>query len=113
MVIAPWALTEADNGDLSLEIYLKHELSHSLLHQHLGIIHSFRYPKWLLEGIAVYSSGQMGTSFYPSNKETCQYIEQGNFMPPQYFRTRKEDQFNLEVKYRLPFMYSEFACIAE
>ena len=113
VVISPWALKEAENGEISLEIYLKHELSHSLLHQHSGIINAFHYPAWLLEGVAVYSANQMGTSWYPSKEETYGYIRNGHFMPPEFFKTKKEDQIHLEVKYRITFMYSEFACIVD
>lgn len=113
IVISPWALEEDGKGEISLEIYLTHELSHSLLHQHSGIIRSSQYPAWLLEGVAVYSSNQMGTSWYPSKDETINYIRKGNFVPPKYFKTKKEDKINLDVKYRNTFMYSEFACIVD
>ena len=113
LVISPWALRESENGEISLEIYLKHELSHSLLHQHAGIIRAVRYPAWLREGIAVYSSHQMGTSWYPSKEETYNYIREGNFMPPEYFNTKDEDKISLDVKYRIAFIYSEFACIVD
>jgi hypothetical protein len=113
LIIAPWALKEAEKGEISLEIYLTHEMSHCLLHQHSGILRAFRYPEWLLEGLAVYSSKQMGTSWYPSKEKTNDYIREGNFMPPEYFKTKKEEQINLDVKYRITFMYSEFACIVD
>jgi len=113
LVISPWALKESENGEISLDIYLKHELSHSLLQQHAGIIRASQYPAWLLEGIAVYSTNQMGTSWYPSKDKTYDYIRGGNFMPPKYFKTSKEDDVNLDVKYRITFMYSEFACIVD
>ena len=113
LIVTPWALKEAEDGKISLEIYLTHELSHCLLHQHSGILRAFKYPEWLLEGIAVYSANQMGTSWYPSKKETYNYIRKGNFMPPEYFKTNKEDQINLDVQYRITFMYSEFACIVD
>lgn len=113
ILIAPWALEEANRGTLSLSIYLKHELSHSLLYQHLGLLNSFRFPQWLIEGIATYSAGQMGTTFYPGKQETFAHIRQGNFMPPQYFRTKKEAKVKLTVKNRIPFLYSEFACIVD
>ena len=109
--VTPWAIREAQNGQISLRIYLTHELSHSLLHQHSGVIHSAFYPKWLLEGIAMYSSGQMGTTFYPGKEDTYKLIRNGNFMPPEYFKTRKEDKIRLDVNMRIPFMYSEFGCI--
>ncbi len=113
VVISPWALREAEKGEISLEIYLRHELSHSLLHQHAGMLRAYRYPAWLLEGIAVYSTGQMGTFWYPSKEETCEKIRNGHFMPPEVFKTRKEDRIPLDVTYRATFMYSEFACIVE
>ena len=34
-------------------------------------------------------------------------------MPPAYFKTRKEDQIQLNVPYRNTFMYAEFACIVD
>ncbi len=113
VVISPWALKEVEKGEISLEIYLRHELSHSLLHQHAGLLRAYRYPAWLLEGIAVYSTGQMGTSWYPSKQETYEKIRNGNFMPPEVFKTKQEDRIPLDVKYRMTFMYSEFACIVE
>lgn len=113
LVISPWALQEAKEGKISLAIYLRHELSHVLIFQHKGFLGSFYYPKWLLEGIAVYSTDQMGTSFYPSKKETYRLIKEGNFLPPQDFKTKKEDRVKLKVKFRPTFMYSEFGCIVD
>ncbi|HRW21995.1 MAG TPA: hypothetical protein P5509_08480 [Bacteroidales bacterium] len=113
LFISPWALQEAKNQKIDLAIYLTHELSHSLLHQHSGIINAPKYPKWLLEGIAVYSSNQMGTSFYPSKEGTYRLIKNGNYIPPQYFKTSNEDKVSLDVPNRIPFMYSEFACIVD
>lgn len=114
LVVSPWAVKEAKEGTISLEIYLHHELSHTLLFQNMGTLAAYiYYPKWLLEGIAVYSSNQMGTSWYPSKEETFEYIRNGNFLPPKYFKTDKEDRINLDVKYRVTFMYSEFACIVD
>ena len=34
-------------------------------------------------------------------------------MPPFDFKTNKEDRIKLDVKYRITFMYSEFACIVD
>ena len=85
IVVSPWAQKEAVDGLISMEIYLRHELSHSLLHQHAGIIHASQYPKWLLEGIAVYSANQMGTSWYPSKEETYDFIRHGKFYATTLF----------------------------
>jgi hypothetical protein len=114
LVVSPWAVREALNNKISMEIYLKHELSHALLYEHMGFITAyFYYPRWLLEGIAVYSSNQMGTSWYPSKEDTYQYIRQGSFMPPEYYNTKKENEVKLDVKYKTAFAYSEFACIVD
>jgi predicted SprT family Zn-dependent metalloprotease len=113
LIISPWALKEALQGIISLEIYVQHELSHVLIFQHKGILAELRYPKWLLEGIAVYSTNQMGTSFYPSKNETYHAITQGNFLPPFDFKTNRENKVKLNVKYPIAFMYSEFACIID
>ena len=113
LVISPWALRENLEEKISLTIYVKHELSHVLIFQYKGLFSELKYPKWLLEGIAVYSTNQMGTSFYPSKEETYHAIAQGNFLPPSYFKTKKENDVKLNVKYRVAFMYSEFACIVD
>lgn len=113
MIISPRALKEARQGIISLEIYVRHELSHLLIFQHIGILAELRYPKWLLEGIAVYSAHQMGTSFYPGKDETYHAIAQGNFLPPFDFKTKREDKVKLDVKYRITFMYAEFACMVD
>lgn len=113
LFISPWALKEDKEGKISLEIYMRHELSHSLIYQNADLINAFRYPQWLMEGIAVYSTNQMGTSFYPSKEETYRYIYQGNFLQPLDFKTENEDKTILNVEYRITFMYSEFACIVD
>lgn len=113
LFISPWAIREDKEKKISLEIYVCHELSHSLIDQNAGLINAFCYPQWLMEGIAVYSTNQMGTSFYPGKGETYQYIYQGNFIQPLDFKTRNEDKTKLNVEYRITFMYSEFACIVD
>jgi len=114
LVVSPWAVKEALDNEISMEIYIKHELSHTLLYEHMGFITAyFFYPRWLLEGIAVYSSNQMGTSWYPSKRDTYQYIAQGSFLQPKYFNTKKEDEAKLKVKNKIAFIYSEFACIVD
>jgi hypothetical protein len=114
LLISPWALKEADQGTISLSIYLTHELSHTLLYQHMGFITAyFYYPRWLLEGIAVYSSNQIGTSWYPAKEETYKFIREGNFMPPDFYNSSKEDNVQINVKNRIAFIYSEFGCIVD
>jgi hypothetical protein len=114
ILTSPWALQEAKEGKISCEIYLKHELSHVLLYQHMGIIEAYiQYPRWLLEGIAMCSAEQMGTSLYPGKEQTYACIHQGDFMPPSYYKSRNEDSVSLNVQNRIGFLYSEFGCIVD
>jgi len=114
VVISPWAWQEAKEGKIPLEIYLKHELSHILLYQQMGIIAAYiRYPKWLLEGIAMASSEQMGTTAYPGREETYNYIRMGNFINPADYKTAREDKIALTVRNRIGFIYSEFGYIVD
>lgn len=113
VMISPWAIDEARQGTISLEIYLKHELSHIILFQNMGLIASYKYPQWLLEGIAVYSTNQMGTSCYPDKSMTYKILQKGNYFPPNYFKTAKEDDIILNIENPIAFKYSEFACIVD
>jgi hypothetical protein len=114
LVVSPWAVKEASNNEISMKIYFKHELSNTLLYQHMDYLTAYFYfPRWLLEGIAMYSSEQMGTSWYPDKEETYNYIRQGNFLPPEYYNTSGEDKINLNMKNKIAFVYSEFGCIVD
>lgn len=111
LFISPWAMKESRESKISMNTYLTHELSHILIFQHCNLISKFFYPKWVLEGFAVFSSNQMGIDFYPSKKETLKKISEGNFLKPEYFDTNKEKKVKFDVKYKMPFIYSEFACM--
>jgi hypothetical protein len=113
LIVSPWALKEDEQGIISLEKYIRHELSHILIYNYNGFLGEFRYPSWLLEGLAMYSVNQMGTSFYPNIEDTYKTIRAGNFMPPEYYKTNKEDEVNINVKYKIAFIYSEFGCIVD
>ena len=91
----------------------KHELSHILLNQNMGLIADIRYPKWLMEGIAMYTAEQMGTSIYPSKSQVYELIREGNYFPPQFYKTNQEEDIQLNVENRITFLYSEFACIVD
>ena len=113
LVVSPRAQQEDQQGVISLRIYIEHELSHLLLFQNMDLLSYFCFPDWLLEGWAVYTSGQRGTSWYPDSLEVCEMIRAGNFMPPAYFKTRHEKEIELDVEYPIAFMYSECACFVE
>lgn len=111
------AKKESEEGKIHLDVYLKHELSHSLLYQNMSLYHSCYFPCWLLEGIAVYSAHQRGVDGYFSKEKVFEKIKAGYFLNPDDWGTllkaKKESvkQFPLPNKYR--FIYSEFACIVE
>ena len=113
LIVSPWAIKEDKRGIISLELYIKHELSHILIYNYTGFLGEFKYPSWLLEGLAMYSVNQMGTSFYPNIEDTYRAISAGNFMPPEYYKTNKEDEVNINVEYKIAFIYSEFGCIVD
>jgi len=114
ILLRPGALQEATEGRISLEIYLKHELSHALLFQHMTTATAYgSFPRWLLEGIAVFRSGQRGTSWYPGKAETLDLIRRGNFFPPDDFGKKRGDFAALGVPNRSAFLYAEFACLVE
>ncbi len=114
LLASPWAVEEATAGKIPMAIYLTHELSHILLYQHMDVAnaHCF-FPRWFLEGVAVYSSNQLGTTWYPTKAETYEYIRQGNFVPPKWFGTKREEEVKLKVRYPSTFAYCEFSCIID
>jgi hypothetical protein len=79
----------------------------------MGVLRAWRFPKWLLEGVATYTANQRGTTFYPSKEETYRLMREGNFVPPQAFHTMAEDRIELRVRYRESFIYSELACLVD
>lgn len=91
---SPWALKEAQSGKISLEIYITHELSHSLLHQHSGLINAAGYPKWLMEGIAVYSADQMGNFHLSGQGGDLLDDEIGKFHAPAVLKPEKKIKSN-------------------
>ncbi len=113
LLISPWAEREAREGKISLAVYVTHELSHILLFQHMSPLSAYRFPRWLLEGMATYTANQMGTAFYPGKAEMYRLMREGNYVPPQSFHTRAGDRVKLHVPNRWPFAYSEFACIVD
>ena len=111
------AKTESEEGKIHLDVYLKHELSHSLLYQNMSLYHSCYYPGWLLEGTAVYSANQMGVDGYFTKEETFDKIRNGYFLNPDDWGTllkpQKESVNNFPLANKYWFIYSEFACLVD
>ena len=116
--ISSKAKAEMDKAKINFLVYLKHELSHSLLFQNMSLYRSQYFPGWLLEGIAVYSANQMGVDGYYTKEETFAKIKAGYFLNPEDWSTTilkpqssNVNKFPLSNKYY--FIYSEFGCLVD
>ncbi|MBL7136475.1 MAG: hypothetical protein ISS81_07785 [Candidatus Marinimicrobia bacterium] len=109
------AKKESEEGKIHMDVYLKHELSHSLLFQNMSLYHSCHFPGWLLEGIAVYNADQRGVDGYLTKEETLDKIRKGYFLNPDEWGTlsRKKGAKNFPLPNKYWFIYSEFACLVE
>lgn len=111
------AQEDAKAGKIHMDVYMRHELSHSLLFQNMTLVNSLRCPDWLLEGLAVYTSNQRGWDGYFTKDEVAQNMRQGYFLHPADFilkpwkRATELRSFPLANKYW--FIYSEMACLIE
>ena len=111
------ANNERKEGKIHLDIYLKHELSHSLLYQNMSLFSALTFPGWFMEGVAVYSANQMGFGGYYSKEQTVNKMKEGYFIEPEDWGTNISSQgksvteCSLENKYW--FIYSEFGFIID
>ena len=104
-------------GTIHLDVYLRHELSHTILYQNMPGIRFRHFPHWLLEGVATYSACQRGVDGYLSREETIAYLQKGYFLDPRDWEQRafsagKNSKVML-MPNRIWFIYSEFATIVE
>ena len=117
LLISRRGLDDGVNHTIHLDVYLAHEVSHSLLYSTTGLWSSLRFPDWALEGVAVYTSNQRGVDGYLTKDEVRDKIQQGYFLSPSDFwtkpwkSTKALKEFPLENKYW--FVYSELACFVE
>jgi hypothetical protein len=112
------AQKEIQEEKIRLAVYLKHELSHALLFQNMSLYRSQHYPGWLLEGLAVYSSNQMGVDGYFTKEETFAKIREGYFLNPDDFsssllKPQSKNVINFPMVNKYWFIYSEFGCIVD
>jgi len=117
-VVSHKLLDESAKNTRNLFIYLKHELSHTLLYQNLSLTRSFySFPRWLIEGLAVYSADQFGIDNYYTKQQAAQIIKEGEFFRPEWLNgplqsePRQAREFPLSNK--AFFFYSEFGMIVE
>lgn len=111
------AQEDAKAGRIHLDVYLAHELSHSLLFQNTSLLRGALLPDWFLEGLAVYSAKQRGVDGYNTRGEVRERIREGHFLRPSDFvvkpwtTTKAYQAFELPNKYL--FLYAEMACFIE
>lgn len=116
--MSPKALGEARGGKIHFDVYLKHELSHALLFQHMPITRCLVLPVWLREGLAVQSAGQLGCDAYLSKDAVRRCMQQGYFLnPDDCGKARRHAP--AYVKRQPPlireprFWYAESACLVD
>lgn len=117
LFVSSRAVRDAAAGRIHLDVYLAHELSHSLLYQNMSAWRALSYPGWLLEGVAVRSSGQMGIDGYYTKDATFEAIQRGLFVPPDdwgtILRGQRKSVGDLPLENKMWFIYSEFGCLVD
>ncbi len=82
---------------------LKHELSHVILYQHTSFFKSYKIPRWLNEGVAIYSGNPR--DYYEGMEFTELVVNQGYFFdilsPGQTVK-------KIPQEYRNKFIYAEY-----
>lgn len=117
LYVSARAVRESGEGRIHLEVYLAHELPHSLLYQNMSVWRALSYPGWLLEGIAVRSSGQMGIDGYYTKAAALTAIREGYFVPPDDWgtivRKQRKSIRDLPLENKMWFIYAEFGCLVD
>jgi len=113
VAIAPWVQRSDVDGTIWVRTYVRHELSHSIIHQNRSWFAMRGQPAWLGEGLASYYANQRGTAKYPDRSETIALIAKGDWVAPNTYGTKSREDHVPEVPSRVLFAYSEFACIVE
>jgi hypothetical protein len=118
IVVSHKVLSESSRNEKNLGIYLKHELSHTLLFQNLPLAKAFHtFPRWLIEGMAVYSSNQFGVDNYYTKQMVAQTIKDGKFFRPEWlngpFQREPKEAIKFPLQDKAYFFYSEFGMIVD
>jgi hypothetical protein len=116
LFIAPRSMTEARQRKIHLDVYLQHELSHSLLHQRAGWFGWMAFPPWFEEGLATHSANQLGVDGYFDRQQVLDWWRAGRAVPPSEWASRLHDSKLIDALpegKRMYFVYSQFAVMIE
>lgn len=114
--VSPRALSQGERGEIHVDTYLRHELSHALVFQHLGWSGMLGLPPWFEEGVATLSSDQMGVDGYFDREQVIAWWRLGRAVPPSQYQSRWEDSdatMVLPEGDRFHFLFSQYALLVD
>lgn len=114
--VSPRALSQGERGEIHVDTYLRHELSHALVFQHLGWSGMLGLPPWFEEGVATLSSDQMGVDGYFDRGQVIAWWRLGRVVPPSQYQSRWEDSdatMGLPEAERFHFLSSQYALLVD
>jgi hypothetical protein len=114
--VSPRAMLESERGEIHLDTYLMHELSHALLFQRLGWSGMLGLPPWFEEGLATLSANQMGVDSYFERERVIAWWRLGRAVTPSQYRSRWEDSdatMSLPSKERFLFLFAQYALLVD
>lgn len=89
--VSPRAMSQSETGEIHVDTYLRHELSHALVFQHLGWSGMLGLPPWFEEGLATLSSNQMGVDGYFNQEQVIAWWKLGRSVPPSQYQSHWQD----------------------
>ncbi len=111
------AQEDAKAGTIHLDVYMRHEMSHSILYQNMRWLMPLESPNWLMEGLAVFHAGQRGVDGYFTRDQVREKMREGYFLNPLDYVSRLWGTSPAFKEFPLPnkwwFIYSEMACFIE
>ncbi len=114
--LSPRARRQSARGEIHLDTYLRHELSHALLYQHLGWSGLLGLAPWFEEGLATLSAQQMGVDGYFDRPRVLAWWRLGRAVPPSQYASRFEDSpavAALPDDRRFLFLFAQYAILVD
>ncbi len=114
--VSPRALSQSERQEIHLDTYLRHELSHSLIYQHLGWPGLLGLAPWFEEGLATLSAEQLGVDGYFDRDHVLAWWRLGRAVPPSQYQSRWEDSkaiTSLPDGERFLFLFAQYALLID